>query len=607
MEADAADLGLALSQKGMAEEEVATLVAHYKAMREKMASHQACTHPFTMDGEPPEVTPFRFDPYVWLVIKLPQEFRLYLGGAALYRAGLLDEAMGVWESILELPESERQFRSTWAAFMCGKALKGTDDARAIAYFEQTRRLAADGFQDSAGLACSSLGWQAQIERKSGELVTAINHYYEMLQTGNEADKAIAATSLDWVCGGALRPKDLDPELARDPVSLGVVSVYVMANQRNYVRGLGMRSNGVLWLKAVGQADIEPSQEIAGRLAWIAYAVGDFGRAEEWVESAGAQCPYGEWVRAKLLMRAGKMQEAAKVLSNLVAKWQIDRLPHKYLICEELGVLYLGLGEYENALQILMLGGCREDAAYVAERIMTIKDVEAFLREREGETLEQSKNRSWRGGPLTLSGLRYLYARRLAREGRLSDARQYYPEGMTEIWRSGKRVEMRKVLDVLADRLAKGRDTSLSKQERADHLYKAALVTRDWGMELYGTEFVPDMFAWHGLFDWRPPARVTPPNDTTEEAKRYRKHAPTPDKRFHYRYRAADLMWECAKLSPNNDPMTAEALYTGGMYIAKDDPKAADKFYKALVRRCRKLPIGQQTDEARWFPKEPEFH
>ncbi len=90
----------------------------------------------------------------------------------------------------------------------------------------------------------------------------------------------------------------------------------------------------------------------------------------------------------------------------------------------------------------------------------------------------------------------------------------------------------------------------------------------------------------------------------KEKERNAKHAPSPCERFHYRYHAAELMWECAKLLPNNDPLTAEALYMGGRYAMDfKDYKYADKFYKALVNRCRKLPIGKEADEKRWFPKE----
>jgi hypothetical protein len=59
--------------------------------------------------------------------------------------------------------------------------------------------------------------------------------------------------------------------------------------------------------------------------------------------------------------------------------------------------------------------------------------------------------------------------------------------------------------------------------------------------------------------------------------------------------------QCAQLLPDNDELTAAALYRGGKYLMNRDPRAADKFYKALVRRCGDLPLGRQADALHWFP------
>jgi len=33
-----------------------------------------------------------------------------------------------------------------------------------------------------------------------------------------------------------------------------------------------------------------------------------------------------------------------------------------------------------------------------------------------------------------------------------------------------------------------------------------------------------------------------------------------------------------------------------------DPESADRFYKSLVKRCRKTELGEEADRIRWFPK-----
>jgi len=90
--------------------------------------------------------------------------------------------------------------------------------------------------------------------------------------------------------------------------------------------------------------------------------------------------------------------------------------------------------------------------------------------------------------------------------------------------------------------------------------------------------------------------------TSEERQRIAENVPQPEKKFHYRYVALDLAWEAAQLMPDNSDETARVLCIAGSWIKVHDPKAADRFYKALVRRCRKTGIGAVADRKRWFPK-----
>ena len=45
------------------------------------------------------------------------------------------------------------------------------------------------------------------------------------------------------------------------------------------------------------------------------------------------------------------------------------------------------------------------------------------------------------------------------------------------------------------------------------------------------------------------------------------------------------------LLPNNDELTARILATAGLWLNGRDPKAADPFYIALVRRCPQTTLG----------------
>ncbi len=91
----------------------------------------------------------------------------------------------------------------------------------------------------------------------------------------------------------------------------------------------------------------------------------------------------------------------------------------------------------------------------------------------------------------------------------------------------------------------------------------------------------------------------------DELQRASGNSPDPDHRYHYRFVAARLGWEAAELMPDQDAATASVLCTAGSWIKTLDNQEADRFYKALVRRCGKTALGAEADRLRWFPKEPD--
>ena len=148
------------------------------------------------------------------------------------------------------------------------------------------------------------------------------------------------------------------------------------------------------------------------------------------------------------------------------------------------------------------------------------------------------------------------------------------------------------------------------------MWEAAQLARYKGMELMGTEVEPDWYSLDkGDFELEASseirakpsaAEVVPP--TSDERRRLARHS-EPRKRFHYRYMATDLAWEAAELMPNESDETAKVLCEAGSWLKKRDPRAADRFYKALVRRCGSTSLGKKAAELKWFPKlrddEPE--
>jgi hypothetical protein len=321
----------------------------------------------------------------------------------------------------------------------------------------------------------------------------------------------------------------------------------------------------------------------------------------------------------MLLRAGKLDDAAELLASVVQHFPLQPdtnnpsppelkdslyMPGStYLtndpaaasqVLGEFGILRLTRREYVESLDALLRSGFWMDAAYVAERVLKADELKAYVDRRwpppKPETDETNAVTSW--NPIEI---RYLLARRLARLERLTEAREYFPaEQLTNF-------------DRLVQSLTSGRDESLSADLRARALFDAAKITRTNGMELLGTEVEPDWYIERGEFE-ETAITVLRTNQAAQliaagedELTRIQNLPVEPNQRFHYRYQAAALGWEAAKLLPDNSDETARVLCTAGSWIKLADPDKADAFYKAMVRRCRKTAIGGQADRMRWFP------
>ena len=53
---------------------------------------------------------------------------------------------------------------------------------------------------------------------------------------------------------------------------------------------------------------------------------------------------------------------------------------------------------------------------------------------------------------------------------------------------------------------------------------------------------------------------------------------------------------------DDDEQTARVLGIAGNWLKNRDPKAADRFYKAMVNRNPSVPLAQEADQKRWLPE-----
>ncbi|MDB6064307.1 MAG: hypothetical protein JWR26_515 [Pedosphaera sp.] len=559
---------------------------------------------------------------------LPGDFAEFFRGSIAFHRGETNAARAIWKALLIRPKDERQLRSTWSAYMLGRTCGPDESDEAISYYTQVRALAKEGFADSLGLAAASLGWEAKAELDRKDFEKSIELYLQQLTTGDSS----VESSLRFAARSAL---DAGAEtlttLAANSRTRRVLTAFVIARGPvDPALDNGNKDGVTQWLEAVEAAGVK-DVESAEQFALAAYQNGQMEVAERWI-ALSHDSPVSQWLQAKLLLRAGKVEQAARLLSRVVKRFPIERetnktsnitfqdtltmnlrgcwpeeMPVSNQVLGELGVLRLARHEYQESLDALLRSGYWMDAAYVAERILSTDELKAYVdrhwpaakEEKPDQTVASEKvpgSEQAATSQNVREEIRHLLARRLMRGSRGAEAREYFPAALQPRYDSFMRG------------LATGRDASLAVEPRAAALFEAAKIARHEGMELLGTEVAPDWAVRGG--DWE--SDMTAPNRATnssntlliadeDELKLYAAHDTTPDARFQYRYQAAYIAWEAAQLMSDNSDETAKVLWTAGCWLKNRDPKTADTLYKALVNRCRKTALGEEADRIRWFP------
>ncbi len=521
---------------------------------------------------------------------LPPEFALYHAGAVAFAQNAPALAAEFWQRLLALPPAERPYKSTWAAYMLGRLHQTSAPATALAYFRQTRTLARAGFSDTLGLAAASLGWEAKLAFDADDFPRAAELYLEQLATGDRT----AANSLRFLAARLLArgsPAQLDAFAADARLRELPTAALLAWREDDSDIPLGDGAT-VRWLAALEHAAVHAAPQ-AARLALAAYRAAQFPACARWLRLAGPDDPLALWLRAKLALRAGEITQASAVLSHLVrrsaqtaalfADLGVSENPYDTPIPAatqlrgELAALKLASRDYAEALALLLAGGFWEDAAYVAERVLTVDELKHFV-------LTQAYS----------AELRHLLARRLVRHHRLAEARLFFPAAHLPVF------------DRYATLLRVGRDSTRPAATRAAALFAAARALRSAGMELRGTELGPDFSIWAGAYTGGSllaeradlPAPLRP---TRDEFWRASAQDAGLGQRFHYRYLAADLAWEALALLPDESDATARALVEAGGWLKDRDPRAANRFYRALVQRCGTTALGRAAAARRWFP------
>jgi hypothetical protein len=528
---------------------------------------------------------------------LPREFALYFTGALAFRKNDLPAARAAFEAVLTLPAAERRYKTTWAAYMLGQvAARSGEKEKAVEWFSKTREFDRTGFVDSSGLAAASLGEEARFLYTRKDWFSACELYLRQYATGD----LTAFSSLRFTAAGAIgdtRP-DVFARFAQQPGPRSVITARLLERygtpreghlEETYPFSLENEQTDPdnalrRWLAALEKASVTDARE-ASLFALAAYQAGAFADSARWLKLAPATDVGSNWLRAKLALRDGRIDDATALLSSLVQQSAepFGTPANVPQLQGELAQLRLARHDYADALRLLLRGDYWEDAAYIAERVLTLDELQKFV---STETL--SEDNSVR--------LKNLLARRLVRAGRSAEASAYFQKDYAVI------------LAEFTSSLKAGNDPSRPAVARGLSLARAATLLRESGLELQGTELEPDFATTGGNYPGystflairSKAGGIAAPSD--DEISRAIVVPATPNRRYHYRYQAADLAWQAAELLPDNSTELVTLLIEAGGWIKARDPQAADRFYKVLVNRCPDTDAGREARRLHWFPR-----
>lgn len=562
------------------------------------------------------------DEALGLAGSLPRDVALYTAGALAWNQQDFATALEYFQAVSALPAGERPHRGLWASFMEGRtqALNG-DSAAAVEAFERTRALARAGASDPLGLAVASLGEQARVQRGTGDAAAAVRLYAEQAARGSASGR----NSLLFVARNAMADPAAVDSLLQDELGTRLLLAYLYSRYNELIEpdpeneypSYDAPADGPRLIGLLDRVAAAPNIPDPDRLAAIAYRAGRFEQAGKLV--AGVETPLAAWLRAKLALRDGQLDVAAAAYAQAAKgfpaeevwgevpmggeSYEREQLQPRCRVQAEAGTLALSRGDYLQALELLYAAAdvYWADAAYIAERVVTLDELKTFVDRVAGSApkpvapaADAVDEESEYLPPNPGTQIRALLARRLMREGRLDVALAYFDDPETHEHAQGY-VAARKAT------------SSWTRVGQARAWFDAAQVARWHGMQIMGYEGDPDYFIWGGDFDLNSPItwdedynpifnarsdlKIEGPWTSAGERERVAASRAQPLERFHYRLVAAAHAGQAADVLPPRSQAFAAVLCEGTRWLIDRQPEDAQKLYKRYLREGPYVPWG----------------
>lgn len=543
---------------------------------------------------------------------LSAELKLYTAAAVAFQQQQFSQAEILLRQVLALPLAEQQQRRSWALFSLARLLQNAENSttshtvdsanttEALALYQQLQQEVAAGLADPLQLAVASLGEQARIYKNSGDWQQAIGLYAAQAgyQESGRASLLQLSRELLQMPNETLKP------LLSQPAVPQLLSRYLLTQATSLKYSDPALVSRFLTLLSA-EADIRLANATA--LAAISYQQGDFALAQQLLTYAKPE-PLFYWLSAKLAVRTNDLAAAAQAYAKAAQAFP-TALPEPALradpyavmaiseqlqrnqqatqcrIQAEAGILQLQRGDYLAAMQLLYQAGGEywQDAAYIAERVLTTAELQAFVDAQvPAGKIKPDSEWNYFGDTEPNTLLRNLLARRLMREGQYQQAQGYFVDPtlqqLAQDYQQAARQSQPGPLASMAQRFG----LDIGRIDNAKALFQLATLSRQHGLELLGYEMAPDYQVFYGQFEFYGPEPTTTPAIPDAEQQRLLQSAAKPEKRFHYRYLAAEFANKAASLVPANSQAFAATLCHASTWLINSDPALATQYYRRYL-------------------------
>ena len=377
-------------------------------------------------------------------VGLQEGLRLYTAGAVAFDKYDFTAAQSFFGRASNLPGADPAYR-VWSEYMLGRTEARLGHAElAERALMATRQLVIDGAPDPVGLGVASYGAQARLllteaggllgeqdftlgkPGRSTLLQRAMDLYVQQAATGSTS----AANSLHILC----------KEIQHEPADTVVLDGSELARQvfLLYMLEYGGRWNGpanaVDRLKSLLPRFSTTMPDFASQLADAAYRVGDLTLAETYARQSDSAMAL--WTRAKLALARDQRDQAWDLLQQAMHMVKVESEQPSLgpdairALNRDAGQLAAARGDFEAALTSFRTAQDWDDAAYIAEQVLTAQELRNYVDGSVNEPATAEAQSQWRysdppADPQIDLHLRALLGRRLIRTGETYDVAKYF--------------------------------------------------------------------------------------------------------------------------------------------------------------------------------------